>query len=731
MIIRVAIPTPVKNIFDYLPLETGDLPPVGGRVKVPFGQRQLVGVVTATVEDSQYDPDKLRQIVEVLDTEPVMPPDILEFVTRAARYYHYPLGEAIATALPTALRVGLAADSTDETLWQVVGEPSGDVLPQSLSRAKSQAACYEWMREQGVAVSEAALKGRFKSWRALLRGLEDKGLVCAVPEFAMPALPPPLASSGPRLNDEQAVAVAAVGEALGRFGVFLLEGITGSGKTEVYLSMMEPVIAAGKQVLILVPEIGLTPQFQSRLQQRFNAPVHCIHSGLNKKERLRAWRVASKGAASIILGTRSALFTPLPKLGLIVVDEEHDGSFKQQEGFRYHARDLAVMRGQIASVPVVLGTATPSLESLYHAQRGDYEHLRLTQRAGGATPPSFRVVDLRQQHIEEGISQRLHEHIQRHLQAGNQILLFVNRRGFSPVLLCHDCGATLQCPHCDSNSTYHAASHSLRCHHCGYVVRVPKACPECSSESLVNVGVGTERLQEALERRYPDYSTVRIDRDTMTRKGQLERTLEEIRRGEHQIIVGTQMLAKGHDFPTITLVGIVDVDQGLFSAELRAQERLAQQILQVGGRAGRGHLEGEVVLQTHQPDHPALQDLLKGGYRTFADSLLREREVAQFPPFGHLALIRASAPQASDATTFLQELAELSRPLQSASLMVMGPVPSGMERRAGRYHHQLLIMSPERAPLHKLLNYLQPVARGLKSGRKVRWSIDVDPMESV
>lgn len=731
----MAIPTPVKNFFDYLSPKGGEgasVPEVcvGGRVKVPFGQRQLVGVVIEVGVEADCDISRLKAVTEVLDTEPVVGSEMLDFVSRAARYYHYPLGEAISTALPAALRAGVAADSTDETLWRACGEtPAADL--QELARAKAQAACYEWLRLRPGAATEPDLRKAFKSWRSLLLALAEKGLVEQQGEFEAEAPSTPAPAEGLALNAEQASAVESVRGAADRFGVFLLEGITGSGKTEVYLSMMAAAMEAGRQVLILVPEIGLTPQFRERLEQRFHQPVHCIHSGLNKKDRLHAWRQAQKGRASIVLGTRSAVFTPLPKLGMIIVDEEHDGSFKQQEGFRYHARDLAVMRGQVADVPVVLGTATPSLESLYHATEGRYRHLRLKRRAGGATPPSFRVVDLRQQPIEEGISQALHEHIQRHLLAGNQVLLFVNRRGYSPVLLCHDCGATLQCPHCDSNATFHAASHSLRCHHCGYVARAPDKCPECSSTELVNVGVGTERLEEALKQRYPDYSTVRIDRDTMSRKGRLEATLEEIREGRHRIIVGTQMLAKGHDFPTITLVGIVDVDQGLFSSELRAQERLAQQILQVGGRAGRGNLEGEVVLQTHQPGHPALQSLLKGGYNEFAQNLLQERAVAQFPPYGYLTLIRASARDADTASGFLEEVASLAKQGLVPGVHVLGPVASGMERRAGRYHHQLLLMSPERPALHKLLNYLQPQTAALKSARKVRWSIDVDPMDSI
>lgn len=730
MIIQVAIPTPVANFFDYLPCQ--DIAEVllpGMRVLVPFGSRELVGVVVTSVINSEHDRSKLRQIIAVLDQQPIFPPDLLTLLQRASQYYHHPLGEVFATALPKRLRQAESIDRTDTLAWQATSQaPSDDIA--SLSRAKTRRAIFDAIQSTPEGRDADSLRGDFKGWKKAVEHLVEEGLLKPVTRTLRAEIPVK-AHDGPTLNEEQAAALETWRAMDPGFGVLLLEGVTGSGKTEVFMSAMASVLAAGKQVLILLPEIGLTPQLRDRIAHRFPTRVISMHSGMNQTERMRAWRSAGLGEARIVLGTRSALFTPMPNLGMIIVDEEHDTSLKQQEGFRYHARDLGIMRAQILGIPIMLASATPSLETFQKSRAGQYHLARLTQRAGDAKPPRFTVVDLRREHLIDGLSHTLREKMKQHLDAGNQVLVFINRRGFAPVMLCHECGTAVDCPHCDRHTTYHSRSHSLRCHHCGYVCRPPEECPSCQSKELVHVGVGTERLEINLKERFDEYSVIRLDRDSMSRKDALEEALGEIRDGKHQIIIGTQMLAKGHDFPNITLVGIIDVDQGLFSSELRALERMGQQILQVGGRAGRGALKGDVVLQTHQPDHPLLLQLLSKGYPAFAEDILREREAAMLPPFGYLALIRCNAPDSNNASDFLRQLVELGQPLRPQQVMLLGPIPASMEKRAGRYHHQLLILSPERKPLHQFLTRFLPVIRRQRARGNLRWSLDVDPMESV
>lgn len=730
MIIQVAIPTPIADFLDYLP---GEFEPQsfkeGMRVQVPFGSRQMVGIVVGFAESSDYDEGKLRTIAEQIDQSPTFPADLLALLKRAAQYYHHPLGEVLTTALPKRLRQPERLEHTDTPVWQAITQASAENIA-SLTRAKTRRALFDTIQGCPEGVSADVLREESRQWKKAVEQLEEEGLVLQTPrtikrELAVTANP------GPELNHEQASAVDALADMGEAFGVLLLEGVTGSGKTEVFMSGMERTLAAGRQVLILLPEIGLTPQLKDRINQRFNTHVVAMHSAMNQTERMRAWRAASLGEARIVLGTRSALFTPMPNLGLIIIDEEHDTSLKQQDGFRYHARDLGILRAQILDIPILLASATPSLETFQKSRSGQYRLARLTQRAGKALPPRFLLVDLKREHLEEGLSQTLRKQMKTHLEAGHQVLLFINRRGFAPVMLCHECGAAVECPHCDRHTTYHSRSHSLRCHHCGYVSRPPEKCPGCGSSELIHVGVGTERLELHLKETFDDYSVVRLDRDSMSRKDALETTLAEIREGKHQIIIGTQMLAKGHDFPNITLVGIIDVDQGLFSSELRSLERMGQQILQVGGRAGRGSLRGDVVMQTHQPDHPLLKTLLSQGYAAFAEDILRERQAALMPPFGHLAMIRCSSPESHMAADFLSKLVSLAQPLRPAGVLLLGPIPSSMEKRAGRYYHQLLILCQERKPLHQFLNRFLPLVRAERTGPKVRWNLDVDPMESV
>jgi primosomal protein N' (replication factor Y) len=533
----------------------------------------------------------------------------------------------------------------------------------------------------------------------------------------------------PTLNSEQHQAVAAVSAQLLEFGAFLLEGVTGSGKTEVYLSLIEKVIAAGQQVLVLVPEIGLTPQLLRRLQRRIGAPMALLHSSLSETDRERGWSDARRGHARLVLGTRSAIFTPLPDLGLILVDEEHDLSLKQQEGFRYSARDLAVVRARFCNCPVVLGSATPSLESVRNALTGRYRLLKLSQRAGGAEPPRIDLLDVRSVRLQAGVSSILMRLMEEEIAAGNQVLLFLNRRGYAPILTCYDCGWVAQCRRCDARMTLHLEKQLLWCHHCGSQRRLDQHCPECGSQELKPLGQGTERLEQALEKRFPGERIVRIDRDTTRRRGSLEGLLREISEGKCSLLIGTQMLAKGHHFPDVTLAGILDVDQGLFGADYRAAERMAQLIIQVAGRAGRAEKPGRVVIQTRHPEHPLLQTLLREGYGAFARIALRERREALLPPYTYQALLRAESQQEKDPVDFLEQAARTAAEIAGPGIELWGPVPAPMERRAGRYRAHLLLQSSERAKLQMLLSSWIPEFQSLKSARRVRWSIDVDPQE--
>lgn len=516
------------------------------------------------------------------------------------------------------------------------------------------------------------------------------------------------------------------------FGVWLLEGITGSGKTEVYLSVLENVLAQGRQALVLVPEIGLTPQTIARFRERFNAPIDVVHSGLNDSERLAVWLRARRGETAIVIGTRSALFTPFERLGIIIIDEEHDSSYKQQEGWRYHARDLAVLHARQEHIPIVLGSATPAVESLYNAQTGKYRHLRLTMRAGHARPAAQALIDLKGQTLTAGLSAPLLARMREHLNANNQVMLFLNRRGYAPALLCHECGWIAECPRCEQYYTLHQHQRQLRCHHCDSQRPVPYQCPQCGSTHLVPVGVGTEQLDSELVRLFPDIPITRVDRDTTSRKGALEQHLSDIHQGGARILIGTQMLAKGHHFPDVTMVGLIDVDGALFCADFRAAERFAQLYTQVSGRAGRAGKRGEVLLQTHHPDHPLLQTLLHQGYDAFARQAIAERKTVFLPPFTYHAMFRADDHDNRQASQFLQQLREhlAATQTEDGALWVLGPVPALAAKRSGRFRWQLLLQHPSRQRLQQILYGLRQYISTMPQAPKVKWTLDVDPIES-
>ena len=726
MILRIAIlSVPLRRAFDYLPPAGGS---VGGyrpgiRVKVPFGKQQRIGILLETTAKSDIPEERLKPVTEIIDSAPLLPESLHSLLLRSASYYHHAIGEVYETALPVPLRQGRYAKQPEQVIYRITERGIQTDLD-SLSRAPRQRQLLERLQQ------ERELSGSSTFMRELIK----KGLVVRESRAGYNQ-PPKVESDAPhQLNGEQQQAVDVVHKQMDGAGndpirPVLLEGVTGSGKTEVYLQIIQRVIDDGRQALVLVPEISLTPQTVQRFRQRFDLPIALLHSGRNSSKRLGDWLAARAGGAKIVIGTRSAVFVPLQSPGIIIVDEEHDGSFKQHEGFRYSARDLAILRGKQEGIPVLLGSATPSFESLHNAESGKYRKLLLSSRAGGAKPPEISLIDVRSRKMEHLLSAPLIEKMREHLEQDGQILIFLNRRGYAPTLFCRGCGWSSACPRCEIHYTFHQKKNRLVCHHCGGERPRPPHCPECGSHELTDIGAGTERIEEALQKIFPEHSVARIDRDTTRRRGSMDEKLQQIHAGDHQILLGTQMLAKGHHFPKVTLVAILDADSGLFGSDFRATEQMGQLITQVAGRAGRESMRGEVAIQTHNPDHPLLLTLLQRGYPDFAKQALAERKLAALPPYSHLTLIRAESSKPQAAIHFLQQVREMAVGHAISQVEILGPVPSPMEKRAGRYRAQLLLQSSYRKPLHQLLAPLIPAIESTKEGRKVRWSVDVDPID--
>ena len=726
-VLRVALALPLPRLFDYLaPDGPGPVPAVGSRVRVPFGPRERVGVIVELPDAAEADAPALKPALAILDDPPLFAGELLDSLRWLARYLHAPLGEVLSTALPGPLRHGEALPDTHDWAWRLT--EAGRAAATGLRAGKPRQLAD---RLHAGPITEDALESNFDGWRSAARSLAKRALVerLAIPPSSWAPAPQP----GPELNPQQQEAVDAVLARPGEFAPALLEGVTGSGKTEVYLHAIADCLARGRQALVLVPEIGLTPQLLARFRARLGVPVHALHSGLSDGDRARTWAACSRGEARVVVGTRSAVFLPLPAAGLLVVDEEHDASFKQLDGIRYHARDFALVRARALGVPIVLGSATPSLESLHNARTGRFAHLRLRLRAGVAQPPQVRVVDVRKRPVDAGLSPELLAAVARALDADGQVLVFKNRRGYAPVLLCHDCGWSAQCPRCSTAEqgtpmTVHGGGRRLQCHHCGARRTAPSACPDCGGLALQSQGAGTERIEESLKARFPEVPVLRIDRGTTRRRDALEQHLAAF--GDTRgILVGTQMLAKGHDLPNLTLVAVVGIDEGLFSADFRAPEKLAQLLIQVAGRAGRADRPGLVLLQTHHPEHPLLATLLAGGYAAFAELELQQREAAGFPPFAHLAMLRAEAKQLEVANDFLQAVRRCIERDAGRSLEISGPLPAPMPRRAGYQRVQLLLSAPARGALHGALDAALPAIHALPEARKVRWSLDVDPVD--
>jgi primosomal protein N' (replication factor Y) (superfamily II helicase) len=670
-ILKIAIPAPLHQYFDYLaPIDISSVQLTKGlRVLVPFGKQNKIGFLMGTTASSVWPRSQLKQVLAILDEKPLLPNSIHQLLEWTSRYYHCPIGEVFANAIPKALRTGKIKLK----------------YPIKLSEETNK-------KEELVVTNNSNLSEKI------------------------------------RLNHHQQQSIKNIIDSLDQFKAFLLNGVTGSGKTEVYLEVIQAVLDRGKQALVLVPEIGLTPQMLIRFRNRFSVPLILFHSKLTDKQRLENWLLSKSGKASIIIGTRSALFTPLLHPGIIIIDEEHDSSFKQQTGLRYHARDLALVRGRLENIPVILGSATASLESIFNAKQNRYQILHLPERAGSAIQPLVRFIDLRHQKLDQGFSPVLLQNMEKHLQKQGQVLLFLNRRGFSPVIICQECGWTANCQHCEQKMNFHKKPAHLQCHYCGFRRPVDIRCPACKAQQIVALGQGTQRLEQTLQKYFPDVGIVRIDRDNTQRKGSLDKLLKNIHEGESQILIGTQMLAKGHHFPNVTLVGILEADNGLFSADFRALEHTGQLLMQVAGRSGRADKPGEVWIQTYHPDHPLLKLLLEQGYLNFSEVLLKERKISLLPPYSYLAVMHAEALNSDYPMAFLNEVKNQAN-LARKEITLLGPVPSLHPRRAGYYRYQLLLQAKHRNDLQNLLEQIIKPISLLSSSRRVRWSLDVDPIE--
>ncbi len=732
-VVRVVIQRPIYKQLDYQ-CDLIPLPKVGCRLRVPLGN----SVVTALLVESNVESEfkNLKDVIEVLDDTPIIDGEMMALLQWASHYYFYPLGEVLFHALPVALRKGKQVPTL--RLWQT--NKLGKILDsEGLKRAPKQKAMLEFLQKGEV--GEQALDNIFgKTWRSILKQLDKKELIEYREVDADYSLPKNIETIPTKnqvtLTDEQQQSVIKIEEYFqaDKPKPILLHGITGSGKTEVYLRAISRVLETGKQVLVLVPEIGLTPQLLYRFKEHYpQYSVATLHSGLADGERLRVWLGAKSGAINIIIGTRSAIFTPMKNIGTILIDEEHDASLKQQEGFLYQGRDMAIKRAHDLSIPVLLGSATPSLESLQNVNQKRYHYLRLRSRPGTSKRPEMIVQDIRALPLEAGISSLMMSEIRTHLQNSNQVMIFLNRRGFAPVLMCPSCGWHAVCDHCEMGMTYHASERKVICHHCSTEEFVKPTCPECHSNKLTTQGQGTERIEQVLNSHFPETPVIRIDRDSTSKKGSLEKKLQQVYKGEPVILIGTQMLTKGHDFPKLTLVGILDVDQALFSTDFRAQERLAQQVLQVSGRAGRGEQKGRVVLQTSQPEHPLLIALLSKGYSQVSQDILSERKLWHYPPYGAQALVRVSANNENAGMNFLNKFVLQLRSevpeFVEGGVELLGPIPSPLAKRASRYRFQLLISSNQRGQLHATIEKILPYLIQLRRTGGVRWVVDIDPLD--
>ncbi len=717
-VIHVCIPNTRRDYFDYH-AEDGT-PPPGARVWVPFGNKKRMGIVVGfgTLSKPTFT---IKHIIETIDTEPMLPEHLLHLCHWVSRYYQTPLSEVLPLALPKQLREGRVYEALTEWDYQLALLP--DEARSALSpQAKRGHQLIDLFTKSCILSKARISEAGFTSIH--LNTLLSKSIIKLIPHQA--ALTTSERTQPLTLNLEQAHTVEQITQSLQTYQCFLIDGVTGSGKTEVYLQIIAKVLALGKQVLVLVPEIGLTPQLLSRFSARFHEQMAVIHSHLNDTERRLAWQQAKDETVKLIIGTRGAIFTPMPNLGLIVIDEEHDASFKQMDRVRYSARDTGLMRAYTANIPIILGSATPSLESLYNSECGKYKRLPLKEKAVSQVPLHYQILDIRNETLHEGLASQTLHIIREHLARQHQVLVFINRRGFSPVLLCHQCGWMADCRACDSHLTLHRSSGKLACHHCGLIQTIPNRCNQCHSPELVPIGAGTQRIYDYLATQFPNTSLLRIDRDETQKKHALNAHLDKINKGEAQLIVGTQMLAKGHHFPKLTLVVVVDADNGFYNQDFRALERFGQLLTQVAGRAGRELDAGQVVIQTHLPQHPLLNLLVQQGYGPFAASLLHLRQQALLPPYSHMAMLRAQSKTMSKVLHFLHAVKQQLHPI---GINLLGPAPAPLARKAHHHRMQLLIQSSSRGHREHALKMMREVISQHKLDKSIEWTIDVDPID--
>ncbi|MBT5032290.1 MAG: primosomal protein N' [Proteobacteria bacterium] len=724
--VRVAVGVPLRKGFDFAWSDALGVAIVGLRVRVPFGRRTMIGIVTEVDIDTVVPENKIKGVIAALDAQSIFSPALWRSLQWASSYYQAPMGEMLLAALPKLLRDGESSEPCGE-IWYIANATGEAVL----NRAPKQLLVYQFLlAQESTGASTTILDANLPGWRAAMRQLKDKQLItCQQREITLTVNQKP--ASPIRLNNSQRAAAQAINDAKQSFCPLLLHGTTGSGKTEVYFEAMDHVLARGEQVMLLVPEIGLTPQLMERVSSRFSYPVVILHSGLGDRARHSAWSHINRNSARIVVGTRSAVFAPFKSLGLIVVDEEHDASFKQQDGVRYNARDFATYLARQWNVPIVFGSATPSFESLSNAQRSRYQYLTLKSRAGGSSLPSVEIIDMQKAPIESGLSLQLTDAIKARIARGEQSLLFLNRRGFAPVLYCNSCNEGAKCHRCDAYLTFHKARKQLRCHHCGYQGVFKSVCTTCGEDGLSPVGEGTQQLEQVLKEKFPEASIIRVDRDSAHTESRLVEMLDAIQSGAVDIVLGTQLLSKGHDFPNVTLVGIINADQGLFSTDFRGAERSFQQLIQVAGRAGRRKVLGQVLIQTWVPGNPFFKFVCEHDFENFSKLQLSERKMLRYPPFEQAILFRAESNYQGDGLNFLQKVRNwLHQRVAGSSIRVYDPVPSPMERRAGRYRAQLMLLGADRKLISRLINDCCVMLEADRSSRKVRWSVDVDPIDT-
>ena len=727
ILLSVAVPAPLRSTFDYFPTDENVVIDCGQRVEVEFGHRKLIGMVIERHQSPSLAVNKIKRISRLIDDSPIAPTSFVNFCRWAAQYYQHPIGEVIFAALPKSIREG----KTVQKPWHWIHTTEGLGLPYSgLKRAKKQQRVHQYLLDHlTITLSQAQSLDVSKS---VMQAMEDKNIIKRVinddnhqssqqtESLTSLLKEPPL-----ELSTEQRNAVESVKSH--KYSCTLLYGVTGSGKTEVYLHLIQRTVMMGQQVLILVPEIGLAPQTLNRIEQRFACPVAQLNSEISDGQRTEYWLNARDGKAAIIIGTRLASLAPVKNLGLIIIDEEHDTSYKQQDSFKYSARDMCIYRARQLDIPIVLGSATPSLESFRNVQLEKFHYAKLTQRAAKATPPQLEVADLRNVELTAGLAKPSLEALQATLSQGQQALVFINRRGYAPTFQCRNCGWISHCDHCDSHMTLHKSPLHLRCHHCDRQQQVPRQCPNCRSHQLVSHGIGTEQTEEYLLHHFANVPVIRVDKDSTRTKSGLEKKLNAARQGDPCILIGTQMLAKGHHLPNLTLVLIVNADQGLLSADFRGTERMGQLITQVSGRSGREANRGKVIIQSYCPDHPILQLLISKEYHYFAFQQLREREQAKLPPFAHMVNIRSESKRPDLPIEFLKQIKTIFKQNQKGNIDILGPIPDLIEKVNGRFRFNLQLTSDSRPLLHDLIQRSLPQIEQSNLAKRTRWNLDIDP----